>query len=251
MDAAIFKTFITGRQAIVFAIVIASVAGCSARRNASTTIEEGVVINGVRWATRNADGFQTFVSSPEMLGGFYGANNDRARNRRTLRRSRGAFGNPCPPGWRLPTATEFESLMAAGSVWTAVNGVHGRLFGMAPHQLFLPAAGQFVDISPRSSRSPRVVNVNEMGLYWISMESEPCLIQEFPRMLRFNQESIAISIVNTVRTTQLQGNPLHTAARQQGISNRYHIFSSPFVEIEVRRFPELSVRCVAITADDE
>ena len=275
MSTAILKTLITGRRAIamtfVFAIAIASVAGCSARKGTSATIEEGVVINGVRWATRNADDFRTFVSSPEAPGGFYLFSpvqqmigqgvpllSNRARDRYTLRRRSGHLTRgplaPCPPGWRLPTAEEFESLIAAGSVWTTVNGVNGRLFGTAPHQLFLPAAGQFVD----AYREIR--DVNEKGLYWICRESEPpqsapSLIQGFPRMLRFNQESIAISEVDAIRANHLQINPLHATSGQAPIRtqdriNRDMAGTTPFVEVPVMRFPELSVRCVAVTDDD-
>ena len=258
MRATIFKTFITGRQAIamtfVFAIVIASVAtilvSCSARRNASppeAMTDEGVVINGVRWATRNADGYRTFVSSPEVLGGFYAWNRNRARDRYTLGRSmlqRGSSqGNsfePCPPGWRLPTVEEFESLIAAGSVWVEKNGVNGRLFGTAPNQLFLPAAGRFL-------RSPdELRNVNMRGFYWVDKN----LTSFHGRMLNFSQEGIDISMVPRFRTTQLQGNPSHSAIRELNNTGQFNIYSSPFIEIPSAIPPELSVRCVAVTDDD-
>ncbi|MDR1809513.1 MAG: hypothetical protein LBR34_03800, partial [Prevotella sp.] len=37
----------------------------------STTTDPGVVINGVRWATRNVDAPGTFAATPESAGMFY------------------------------------------------------------------------------------------------------------------------------------------------------------------------------------
>ena len=259
MRATILKTFTTGRQAIaktfVFAIAIVSVVGCSARRSApppEAITDEGVVINGVRWATRNADGFRTFVASPEIMGGFYTSSPiplgvspqngpdiflswhrlNRARDRYTLRRrsedlTRRTW-NPCPPGWRLPTVPEFESLVAAGSVWTAVNGVYGRLFGTAPHQLFLPAAGQFVE----TDREREVRDVNEMGYYLVNM----------PRVaMVFCQKNIGISRVHGFATEGLITGYIQ-------IRGRPHSIATGFGTTNI--FPELSLRCVAITDDD-
>ena len=107
--------------------------GCGARRNVeqtSATFDEGVVINGVRWATRNVGGYGRFTRNPHEAGGrftFYQARR-----------------NACPPGWRLPTREEFQSLIVAESEWIRVNGVRGRSFGTAPNQLFLPAAGHVI-----------------------------------------------------------------------------------------------------------
>ena len=276
MSTTVFKTLITGRWIIISTIAIASVAtmvffaGCSARRNASNRVEEGVVINGVRWATRNADGLRAFVSSPEAPGGFYESTfvrrngdhrvsrSNRARDRYTLRRGSGHLTrgggtwNPCPPGWRLPTIPEFESLIAVGSVWTAVNGVNGRLFGTAPHQLFLPAAGQFDDIY-------RVRNVNEIGYYLVDVPrrtlspagewewEELILYATPPRMIMsFCQENVGISRVHsftaeglTPRTSLLWEQDGHLVNPGGG---------GGFGTIPI--FPELSVRCVAVTADD-
>ena len=253
MSTKVFKTFITGRQAIaktfVFAIVIASVASCSARRGTAARTDEGVVINGVRWATRNADGFRTFVASPEMMGGFYAWHSSRARNRYSLRRpttsSEGWPPNqswhPCPPGWRLPTMSEFESLIAAGSVWTAVNGVNGRLFGTAPNQLFLPAAGQFFDISPE-----RVRDVNEMG-YYLVVEPRAAMI--------FCQENIGFPPVHGYATEGLTPRQLRDTWPMQssvssdgGMDQLLPRQNEGFLRITI--FPELSVRCVAVTDDD-
>lgn len=113
--------------------------------------EKGVVINGVRWATRNVGEPGTFVKSPENLGNFY------QWNRNTSWASSGTVENwdasmptgntwsyenlPCPPGWRLPTKEEMQSLVDAGSEWTIVNGVAGRKFGSGENCIFMPAGG--------------------------------------------------------------------------------------------------------------
>ena len=157
--------------------------------------DRGVLINGVRWATSNVDvHVGTFVSSPEMAGRFnaWGVREDWSVLGTTAidpatGRERGApsledrpsiedfrFGNinywvhndPCPRGWRIPYPDEFESLIAAGSFWTTVNGVGGRVFGTAPNQIFLPAAGGG-GIDPTMDHIPtHVAHEGQMGYYW-------------------------------------------------------------------------------------
>ena len=107
-----------------FALLFTS---CGTRRNIEqnlATCDEGVVINGVRWATRNVAGHGTFTRNPHDRGSFF-----------TFHQARYA----CPPGWRLPTYEELQSLVVTDSEWTIVNRVQGRLFGTAPNLLFLPA----------------------------------------------------------------------------------------------------------------
>ena len=83
-------------------------------------------LSGVRWARFNVACRGHFVSNFEDLGGLFTWNEAQTA---------------CPPGWRLPTEEESDRLSNAHSVWTTRNGVNGRLFGTAPHQVFLPAAG--------------------------------------------------------------------------------------------------------------
>ena len=141
--------------------------------------ERGVLINGVRWATSNVDiPTRTFAPSPEMAGRLNAWGSEFVWGVRDLRWVTPTNHmlefvmydwiqrNPCPSGWRVPYRDEFESLIAAGSFWTTVNGVNGRVFGTAPNQIFLPAAGGG-GIDPAMSHIPsHVALVNEFGFYW-------------------------------------------------------------------------------------
>jgi len=93
---------------------------CRSRRNV-TNCQQGVVINGVCWATRNVDRPGTFTADPANSGMLY------QWNRRIGWAVTGnvsdwnntpAIGNiwekvndPCPSGWRVPTPAELESLL--------------------------------------------------------------------------------------------------------------------------------------------
>ena len=136
----------------------------------TSTTDPGVVINGVRWATRNVDAPGTFAATPESWGMFFQFNRRQGWplqeasnwNRRRERAASWAHTNdPCPQGWRVPTSTEFQNLINAGSTWTTRNGVNGRLFGVAPNQIFLPAAGDLGFFG-------RPGLLNYRGSYWSS-----------------------------------------------------------------------------------
>ena len=113
--------------------------------------EQGIDVGGLRWATRNlaAPGF--FADSPTCLGMFYQWNRSVAwettgdvTNWNTsvpTGTTWTAENDPCPGGWRLPTIDELKTLMNERNVWATYNEVNGRVFGVAPDQIFLPAAG--------------------------------------------------------------------------------------------------------------
>ena len=145
--------------------------------DATVTVSElstalgGVVINGITWATRNVDALGTFADYPEDAGLFF------QWNRPAAWAATGAVtgwdstvpegtewesaNNPCPTGWRVPTQQELQSLNSAGSVWITFNEVNGRVFGTAPNQIFLPAAGA-------RSAAGALGNVGTLGNYWSS-----------------------------------------------------------------------------------
>jgi len=125
---------------------------------ANQTQDVGVVINGVRWATRNVGAPGTFAPRPESAGMFYQWNRNVGwsstnpminSNSGTVWNSYNSTGNtwerandPCPQGWRVPTRKEIQTL---GNVnqWTTLNGVNGRTFTdrNTGNTVFFPAVG--------------------------------------------------------------------------------------------------------------
>ena len=119
--------------------------------------EQGIVINGIKWATRNVDKPGTFAAKPEDSGMFYQWNRKTGwsvtdpminSNGGTTWDKTPADGDtwakvndPCPTGWRVPTLEELQSLIYAGSEWTTLNGINGCSFGDGENTLFLSAAG--------------------------------------------------------------------------------------------------------------
>ncbi|MDR0547779.1 MAG: leucine-rich repeat domain-containing protein [Dysgonamonadaceae bacterium] len=115
----------------------------SYKTNTATT-DVGVVINGVRWATRNVDAPGTFAASPTSKGKIYQWNNKKAwaatgavtgQNYSTAPAPVGSFwikaNDPSPKDWRVPTLNEIKSLLNTDRVkneWTTLNGVSGRRF---------------------------------------------------------------------------------------------------------------------------
>ena len=115
--------------------------------------DAGVMIDGIRWATRNVDAPGTFADTSECAGMFF------QWNRRVgwsstdpmINSDDGAVWNhrevdgtawysendPCPSGWRVPTIWELRTLGNADCTFkTTDNGVSGRLFGTSPNQIF-------------------------------------------------------------------------------------------------------------------
>ena len=162
------------KKIIITLSIIALFASCTkASGNNSATHDEGVVINGVRWATRNVDMPGTFAETPECFGMLFQWNRKKAWNAvdeyvedwdRTNATGTKWYvkKDPCPQGWRIPTREESQSLDKAGSDWTTQNSVYGRLFGVVPHQIFLPAAGW------RYHSDGALINVGADGDYWSS-----------------------------------------------------------------------------------
>jgi len=108
-------------------IILVALIGFGMIMNAQNNMEEkGIIIEGVRWATKNVDVSGVFVISPEKYGEPYTW--DEAQN-------------ACPTGWRLPTQEELQSLIDAGGNRTKVEEVNGLVFGSENNAIFLPAAG--------------------------------------------------------------------------------------------------------------
>jgi len=135
---------------------------------------QGVVINGVRWATRNVDAPGTFTSSPCDRGMVY------QWNRRTGWPVTGIVtgwdssdptgdtwaraNDPSPAGWRIPTLAEIQKLLDTNNVTCELfqkNGLNGYNFidKATGNILFLPLTGY-----SRSDGS----NIPNGGGYWSS-----------------------------------------------------------------------------------
>ena len=73
--------------------------------------------------------------------------------------------DPCPAGWRVPTHTELQSLIASGYEPATLYGVDGFCFGSGTNKLFLPAAGC------RYYSDGSLGSVGSGGGYWSSTPS--------------------------------------------------------------------------------
>jgi len=111
----------------------------------------GVVINDVRWATRNVNMPGRFTRNLEDAGMFFQWGRRKGWAITGDVEDWDDFGyegeiwkqenDPCPRGWRVPTKYELRSLIDAGSEFAIKNDVRGLFFGTAPNQIFLPVAG--------------------------------------------------------------------------------------------------------------
>ncbi len=144
--------------------------------------EKGVMINGIKWATRNIDKPGTFAAKPENTGMFYQWNRKigwsatdplKGSNGSTTWSSGVPAGNtwekdndPSPAGWRIPTLDEIKTLLDAKKVrneWITLDGVQGIKFTCktSGNSIFLPVAGA------RGFSSGAISNA-KTGCYWSS-----------------------------------------------------------------------------------
>jgi uncharacterized protein (TIGR02145 family) len=151
------------------------------------TFDKGVIINGVKWATRNVSKPGTFAPKPKDAGMFFQWNrrvgwsatdpmensdddttwDDSDETGVIWRKS----CDPSPVGWRLPTVEEIQKLLDDGKVkneWTTVDGVNGRKFTdkTSGNSIFLPAAGH------RTYSGGTLLNAGSDGFYWSSTAHE-------------------------------------------------------------------------------
>lgn len=153
----------------------------------SDTVDKGVIINGVKWATRNVDKKGTFTNNPEDIGMLYQWNSIVGWDVADLSEDviingwnkdingtwNGGFKTPtssdtwlnnvCPKGWCVPSSDEFESLISSHSEWGSLNGQTGYYFGSGENKIFLPATGML-------SWNGKYL-ANKFGAYWTSESS--------------------------------------------------------------------------------
>jgi len=143
--------------------------------------DDGVIIGGVKWATRNVGTPGTFAVNLESAGWLYQWNrnigwsaidplinsNFSLSYDNSVPQSENwiAENDPCPCGWRVPTLSEIFSLWGHGE-WATINGVNGRKFTdtNTGNSIFLPFAGHR-DING-------TLNDTNRGWYWTSNMSD-------------------------------------------------------------------------------
>jgi uncharacterized protein (TIGR02145 family) len=163
---------------LLAAVTIATVSFYSYGQSPSS--EKGVVINGVRWATRNVDTPGTFAAKPEDPGMFYQWNRKKGWaatgsvtgwDKSTPTGDTWTKSNdPSPVGWRVPTLDEIKNLFdkdKVNNVWTTQNGVNGRKFTdkTTGNSIFLPAVGYRNDWDDSDGT---LHDAGTNGYYWSS-----------------------------------------------------------------------------------
>jgi uncharacterized protein (TIGR02145 family) len=168
---------------------------------ATSTTDPGVVINGVRWATRNVDASGTFAATPESYGKLYQWNRKKAwdvignvsdwDSSTPTGTEWESANDPSPTGWRVPTFEEIQTLLNTEKVtskWTTQNGVNGRQFTdkITGNNIFLPAAGF------RGYSNDEIGGTTSDGDYWSSTQRDASIAY----ILWFNTGSTVWSFYN-------------------------------------------------------
>ncbi|MDR1756470.1 MAG: hypothetical protein LBR65_05875 [Culturomica sp.] len=147
----------------------------------ASSASDAVMINGVRWATRNVDATGTFAAKPENYGQHYRWNNSTGfapgddfpvklpPTSINFGSDWSSANSPCPEGWRIPAYDEMLGSLETTSLtpreWILLNGVRGMRYveESTGNAVFLPAAGW----RPNSDNGS-LNNSNEYGRYWTS-----------------------------------------------------------------------------------
>jgi uncharacterized protein (TIGR02145 family) len=171
---------------IIFCLSFILVMNSCANKKKNITKEEGVVINGVKWATRNVDIPGKFSENPENLGMFYQWNHKFAWNSTdknvTNWNGISSYGDswkknndPSPIGWRVPTITEIEALFDTNLVtqeWININRIYGTKFTdrATGNSIFLPATGDRYYSDGLLRNTTNNDSSTYYGTYWSSSQ---------------------------------------------------------------------------------
>ncbi|WP_251621960.1 FISUMP domain-containing protein [Odoribacter lunatus] len=162
---------------------ISTVTGCDSIVNLHLSVCPGEWINGVCWARSNVDEPGTFAATPEASGMLYQWNRRKGwpatgevsgwDSSVPSGESWEAANDPCPAGWRVPTAEEIDALLddvKVNSIWTLQNGVNGRKFtdNTTGNTIFLPS------VRYRDGNHEKIPSEHE-GWYWSDMRSAEML----------------------------------------------------------------------------
>lgn len=152
--------------------------------------EQGVMINGVVWATRNVDMPGTFTDRSHSPGMFYqwgkkigwsaadpmiNSAGSAAWSDTPVMLEWNEANDPCPDGWRVPTVNEQATLLHNNMVakeWVSLP-VNGYTFidKVSGASIFLPAAGNrnsTTDGTMAGNGDGRLDKVGTNGRYWSS-----------------------------------------------------------------------------------
>ena len=177
------KTFLFAILALSACLLFVPIC-TNAQTAQNNTSDQGVVINGVKWATRNVDAPGTFAANSEDAGMFYQWNSKIGWSSTDpmINSSGGSTWNnsdptgdtwettndPSPKGWHIPTLAEIQTLLDNKKQrfdWTTVNGINGLKITdtTTGNSIFLPATGTRM-------MDGALLNVNNWGNYWSSMQ---------------------------------------------------------------------------------
>ena len=180
-DAAIAT--VTNGKVKAVAAGTATVTAKAGNETATCTVNIGIRINGIVWATRNVASPGTFAAKPEDAGMFYQWNRKVAwpatgnvtgwNNSMPTGVAWEKSNDPSPAGWHVPTFDDIQKLLdteKVTDVWTTENGVSGRKFTdkATGKSIFLPAAG-FRD--GNDGNDGTLDNASSSGSYWSSTQN--------------------------------------------------------------------------------
>ncbi len=139
--------------------------------------EDGVVINGLKWASRNVGAPNKFAENTEDFGSHYQFNRNIGWNlfsqhgwdsTSTDSEVWDKENSPCAKGWRIPTKDDFLSLLDKAKVdseFYVLNGIRGVMFTdkSTKKSVFFPFAG---------SRDWQKGNFDSYSGYWSNQISD-------------------------------------------------------------------------------
>ena len=172
------------RKIVIILSVLAFITNAYAQ---TTTTDESVVINGVKWATRNVDEAGAFAPTPESAGKLYQWNRKKAWNTTDTNvigwdnsTSEGTkwekTNDPSPKGWRVPIYKEIMSLLdtvKVSSEWTTQNGINGHKFTdkASGNTIFLPTT-----VGYRHVDYGALIECGSRSYYWSSTVDTDVLV---------------------------------------------------------------------------
>ena len=176
-------------------MTVAIISACGTKEN-----NNGVLINGVCWATCDVDMPETFTENPEGKGMCYqwgmrepiNPDSDNIWKDKYESTKWRKPDDPCPEGWRIPTMFEWATLLDLEKVtqkWTGKNISIGMEFTDVKNgnNIYFPAYGYYFVSQDETLLSPKEME----GAYWssIGVDEETAYFMAF-------QDNIAVLLFN-------------------------------------------------------